>query len=382
MANTLTDLMPKILARGLQRLRQRLVMPRAINRDFDPAPAERGQTVNVPKPPSVTTRDVSPGVTPAAAPDITENTVPITLDQWKEAPLAFTDKDRVETIDESVQMAIDAAVDALAEDVNSSVLGLYKEVFNFNENTGTAGTTPFASNYDESSEARKILNREKAPLPDRRMVIDPAAEENAINLSEFADSSFTQRDEVIIEGDIGRKLGFDWLMDQQIPTHTAGSLTGDPTVSGAHSTGVSAVTIATDTDDTVALNEGDIINFAGDTQEYVVRADLDLGNSTSGDVSISPDLKVALSGGEAVSMAVSADHVVNLAFHRDAFALAIRPFRAPAADNAQVLTMIDDVTGLPLRLEVTRQNKQDYWSFDLLWGVKTIRPELAVRVLG
>lgn len=382
MANTLTDLMPKILARGLMRLRKRLVMPSAINRDFDPEPAERGRTVNIPKPPTVSTRDVSPGVTPSAAPDITETTIPVTLDQWKEAPLAFTDKDRVEAIDESVEMAIDAAIDALAEDVNADVMALYQEVYEYNSSTGTAGTTPFGSDYGEASEARKILNRNAAPLADRRMVVDPDAEENAVNLSEFADSSFTDSDDVIVEGDIGRKLGFDWLMDQQVPSHTAGSLTGDPTVDGAHSSGASSVSLTTDTDDEVDLKEGDLISFAGDSQTYVVRADLSIGNSGSGDVSISPDLQADLSGGEAISLEVSSDHVNNLAFHRDAFALAIRPFREPAAENAQVLTMVDDATGLPLRLEVTRQNKQDYWSFDLLWGVKTIRPDLAVRILG
>lgn len=382
MANSISDLMGKILARGLMRLRKRLVMPSAVNRDFDPEPAERGQTVNVPKPPDVTTRDVSPGVTPAAAPDVTENTIPITLNAWKEAPLAFTDKDRVETIDESVEMAIDAAVDALAEDVNSDVMSLYKEVYNYNSVTGTAGTTPFGSDYSEASEARKVLNENEAPHPDRRMVIDPDAEENAVNLSEFADSSFTESDDVIIEGDIGRKLGFDWLMDQQVPTHTAGSLTGDPTVDGAHTAGVSAVSLTCDADDAIALNEGDLITFAGDTQVYVVTADLDVGNGGAGDVNISPDLQADLSGGEAVSLELSSDHVNNLAFHRDAFALAIRPFRQPVAENAQVMTMIDDMTGLPLRLEVSRQNKQDYWSFDLLWGVKTIRPEIACRVIG
>lgn len=382
MANNISDLMGKILARALVRLRGRLVMPSAVNRDFDPEPADRGQTVNVPAPPEGTTRDVSPGVNPDPAPDVSENTIPITLDQWVEAPLAFTDRDRVETIDESVEMAIDAAVDALAEDVNSDVMDLYKEVYNYNADTGTAGTTPFGSNYDEASEARKILNREKASLADRRMVIDPDAEEQAINLSEFADSSFTESDDVIIEGDIGRKLGFDWLMDQQVPTHTAGSLTGDPDVEGEHLAGVSAVTIATDTDDEVALVEGDLITFAGDSQVYVVTADLTLGNSDTGDVEISPDLQTTVADNAALSLELSSDHVNNLAFHRDAFALAIRPFRPPVAPNTEVMTMIDDLTGLPLRLEVSRQNKQDYWSFDLLWGVKTIRPEIACRVIG
>ena len=373
MPNTLDDLMPKILARGLQRLRNRLVMPTAVNRDFSPDPAQRGAVINVPVPPTVGTRPVSPGVTPAPAPDITETTVPIVLDQWYEAPIAFTDKERLETIDESVNMAIDAAIDALAERVNASIFGLYKEVYEF---VGTPGQTPFQTDYKLATAARKILNRNKAPLANRRLVIDPDAEENATNLAQFADSSFSSDNGVIIEGEIGRKVGFDWIMDQQVPTHVAGTLS-DGTVSGNHAAGATTVTIASTAGGT--LKAGDIITFAGHEQTYAVVGDVTISASGSAAVQITPALQAPVAASSAVTL--KGTHVVNLAFHRDAFAIAIRPFRQPASD-ARVLTMVDPQTNLPLRLEVSRQNKQDYWSFDLLWGVKAVRPELAVRIAG
>jgi hypothetical protein len=377
MPNVLDDLKPKILAMALDRLRKRLVMPQLVNRDYNPSPADRGETVNVPVPPSIATREVSPGVTPDAAPGVTANTVPITLDQWHEAPIAFTDKDRVETIDASVEMSVDAAVDALAEKVNGSVMALASQVPNL---VGTPGTTPFGSDYALSTAARKILNRNKAPLPNRRLVIDPDAEENAINLSEFADSSFTARDSVIIEGDIGRKLGFDWVMDQQVPSHeTAGTGDGDITVNGNQSAGAEEVSLAKGAGDNWEAVEGDVIQFAGHDQTYLITEDVTVTQGGNTTVSISPELQEDVADAEEVT--VFGSHVANLAFHRDAFALAVRPFRQPAS-NAEVLTMIDDATGLPLRLEVSRQNKQDYWSFDLLWGVRAIRPDLAVRVAG
>lgn len=373
MANTLDDLMPKILARGLMRLRGRLVMPTLVNRDYDQAPAERGQTVNVPTPPSIDTREVSPSVTPPAAPGHEQTTVPISLDQWHEAPIYFTDKDRVEVIDEANAQAIDAAADALAEQVNGSVFDRYWELYEF---VGTAGTTPFDSNYGTATEARKVLNRNKSPLADRRMVIDPDAEENAINLSEFADSSFTSQNNVILEGDIGRKLGFDWVMDQQVPEHAAGDV-NDGEVDGSHSAGVEEVAISSANGGT--YNQGDVISFAGHEQTYTVLEEVSITATETETVKISPALQEDVANDAAVS--VESDHTVNIAMHRDAFALAVRTFRQPAS-QAQVMTMVDDITGLPLRLEVTRQNKQDYWSFDLLWGVKVIRPELGVRVAG
>ena len=379
MANVLDDLKPKILAMALRRLRGRLVMPSLVNRDYSPDTSTRGESVNVPIPPQVATREVSPGVTPAAAPDHTANTTPIALDQWHEAPIHFTDKDRVETIDASVEMAVEAAADALAEQVNGSVFARYYELYEF---VGTPGTTPFTgaspNTYALASEARKVLNRNKAPLANRRIVLDPDAEEAAINLSEFADASFTSQSGVILEGDLGRKLGADWFMDQQVPTHESTPLTaGDATVDGVHAEGATTISISKATNAS-PLVQGDIIEIAGDDQTYVVTADVELAVGDT-DVTIAPGLKVATEGGEAVTLKGS--HVVNLAMHRDAFALAVRAFRDPASD-ADVMTMVDDVTGLPLRLEVTRQNKQDYWSFDLLWGVKVIRPELGVRIAG
>lgn len=382
MANTLTDLMPKILARALVRLRGRLVLPRAVNTDYSREAAQRGQTVNIPKPPSLSTRAVSPGVTPTAAPDITESTVPITLDQWHEVPIAFTDKDRLEAIDASVEMAIDAAVDALAEKVNGSIFGLYDELYEF---VGTPGTTPFASDYKKATEARKVLNKNKSPLPNRFLVIDPDAEENATNLSSFADASFSADSDVIMEGDIGRKVGFDWIMDQQVPSHTNGTLT-DGTGHQALVNGSPTVGDKSQEFDETSLSgtvtKGSVFTVAGDDQTYVV-TELATAAGNAVTLEFEPGAKVAWADNAQMTLKgdASEEYVNNLAIHRDCLALAVRPFRAPASD-ARVLTMIDPATGLPLRLEVSRQNKQDYWSFDLLWGVKAIRPEIGVRVAG
>ncbi len=121
------------------------------------------------------------------------------------------------------------------------------------------------------------------------------------------------------------------------------------------------------------MKKGDIITFAGDTQTYVVTADATQASAaTDVTVNIEPGLKIALEGSEAVT--VKATHTVNLAFHKEAIALATAPFEKDFNPNPSVF-MRDPVTGLVIRLEVVRQNKQTMWEFDVLYGTKLVRPE-------
>ena len=107
-----------------------------------------------------------------------------------------------------------SSVKAIANDVNATLLGLGRKFYGI---VGTPGTTPFSTVVDATN-ARKVLNRQLAPVNDRRIVLDPDAEAAALGLSGFADVSKSGDARPIIDGTIGRKYGFDWAMDQQVPT--------------------------------------------------------------------------------------------------------------------------------------------------------------------
>ena len=309
--NDLSKVVDKLLAQGLLALRGTCVMPRLVNSDYSNLAAQQGASIDVPIPSAIKAQAVTPGATSQDTGDISPVSATIKLDRWMEAPFYLTDKDLMEANRGVIPMQASEAVKAIANDVNATLLGLGRKFYGI---VGTPGTTPFSTVVDATN-ARKVLNRQLAPVNDRRIVLDPDAEAAALGLSGFADVSKSGDARPIIDGTIGRKYGFDWAMDQQVPTFEASVMTeGALTVNGANEAGA---------------------------------------------------------------------QVVSLAFHRDAIAFATRPLM----DSANGLgnptqSAVDPVSGLSLRLEVSREHKRTRFSYDILYGADVVRRELGCRIAG
>ena len=277
-------------------------------------------------------------------------------------------------------MARGEAIRSLSNAINSHVMSQYPGIYGY---VGTAGTTPFAESSTsqesvaDATGARKVLNQQLCPRDMRRGVVDFDAEANMLGLSQFSDMDKIGTNAVRIEGEIGRKYGFDWYTDDDVKTHTVGTawakgvVVASTTAAGANSIDLTASAAGT-------VLEGDIFSIAGNTQTYVASADVTSGTALA--VTFQPAL-AAQAAATAVVTGV-ASHVVNLAFHRDCFALAMRPLAGATSTNPNVMSMTDPQTGITLRLELTRQNKQDKWEFDVLWGAKMVRAALGCRIAG
>lgn len=384
MSNDLSAVTPKLLAQGLLALRETCVMPRLVNSDYGHTAASRGAVIDVPVPSAIASTPVNPANTAPDPANLTPSSVAITMDQWREAPFTLSDKDLANVFDGVIPMQASEAIKALANYVDAYLLGLYTGCPYL---VGEPGLTPFGTSVAEATKARKMLNNNLAPLQDRRMVIDSDAEASALGLRAFQDASFSGDASAINEGQINRKLGFDWYLDQNVPTHSAGTVGGteaSPTTIGsgaAHSLGEISLSVAVGADNDLSLKKGDVLIIAGDAHPYAVAQDVTIAAGGNGVVTILGGLKKPLAGDEALSAA--GDHVVNLAFHRDAIAFANRPL----ADNTEglgnlVQTATDAVSGLSLRLEISREYKRTRYSFDILFGAALVRPELACRVAG
>jgi hypothetical protein len=386
MANTLTSTLAQILTRGMMGLREEVLLTRLVNTDYSTEAKKKGQTIDIPIASDMGTADsVTPAATPTAPTDITTATAQITLSNWYHKAFALDDREigRINADKDFVPLQMNEAFRVLAKAINDSVFATYKGIYGY---VGTAGTTPFGAGVEVGSATslRQVLNEQLCPRENRKALLDFGAETAALNLAQFSDAEKRGSSETKTKGNIGRVFGLDWYGEDGVPTHTAGTVTGSP-VAGDAALGATSVGVSGGFGNYL---EGDIITFAGDTQTYAVGETCD---SSSGILSITPGLKVAITGGSAPAIALKDSHVVNLGFHRDAFGLAMRAPDAglkellgvqQAGNVAGSITLGDPVTNLVFRLELIRGYKMTIWDLDCLWGTALISPARAARLAG
>ncbi len=382
MPNTQTAILDVIFSQALQTLREYCVMPRAVNPDFANVPAGQGDSVNVRVPLAQAVTDVSPNQGPVTPVDNTYEARSLKLDRWRKAGFYLTDKERGELAGAQVPMQLNEAVKALANDVNAAILSQYAKVWSAVGAPGTAvfnGTTWNAAT-SVLRDGLAALSRQVVPNADRRLVLHPVTYSGALGVEGFVLANQRGNAGALNDRSLGRLLGMDWYEDQAVPAHASTALSaGAATVNGVNAAGATTVSIAKLTN-TAPLVAGDIITIASGPAagQYVVTTGITLavGNTS---VAISPPLRGATAGGESVTL-LAAQNRVNLMFHRDAFHFASRPLVSDAASD-MMRSIADPVSGVALRMEMIRQNKQDYIEFDILYGVTSFRPELAVRVV-
>jgi len=382
-----TNILATLVAMGLDTLRDRLALVLVANREYERmiTGATRGGTVNVAVPASVAARTVSPDVVPPAVTTVTPTSVPITLDQWKEAPFAMDDKGLIQVQNGILPMQAAEAVKSVANTIEDYLWSLLQaKISNY---AGTAGTTPFGSGLDDFLAADKQLNDNLADPEDRFMILNTAAKASAMGLRAIQDASFRgNKSDSLINGEIGDVLGARWLMSQRVPNHVSGTLAGvGTTVTGVNAIGATVIALSGGASGTILA--GDIIDFGvtnaitGVLETYNVVSSV--GGATPSSVTIaSPGLKTATAGAEVVSIKASFKQNILLQRHCLAFAMAplVDTVQVPGATLQQVA--IDEVSGLSLRLEVSRQHRQVQWSFDALYGGAVIRPQLGCWLAG
>jgi len=382
MANTLTNILPTILAGGVQALRERAVMAQLVNRDYQSLAQQKGNVVNIPIPSAIAARAVTPAVAYASNVDFSPTSAAVTLDQWYEAPINISDSDAASIDMAYVAMQSTEAIKSLANNVDQYIMGKHKRLFGW---AGSAGTTPFNASISAVASAALVLHSNLAPSEDRRAVINPLAEfyfkQNSVVLQADQRGNTTG----LTEGVIGRVLGFDWFVDQNITTatHTPGTgwVTGFTVSTTTGVAGGSTLHILNATA-SGSIKVGDVFQLGTDTlNQYVVTASAVASATVGVDITIYPPLRAAASLGTTLAV-VGTAYTANLSFHRECWAFASRPLTAVFMAGNIVQAPTDPISGIALRLELSRQYKQETLSYDVLYGSNVYRPELGCKILG
>jgi hypothetical protein len=329
-----------------------------------------------------------------------ETEVTLVLDQQKHVAMEFSSKELLLDVNQFAKQFIEPAVVQLANEIDYDGTALYKGVYNA---VGTAGTVPTAAlTYLQVGQK---LDEFSVPRDKRAMVVTPATEVNAVDTLKGLFHASGPLSNQYRKGEIGKSvLGFDWYMDQNIRSHTAGTYAGTSLVNGANQTGSSLITDGWSSGAS-DLKEGDLITIAnvyavnpknrqstGALQQFVVTSDI---SDSSGAMTISISPSITLTGpyqtvnslpanDAAVSVVSGTTALVsrqNLGFHRDAFTLGMGILESPkGVDFAAV--KYDKQLGLAIRCVRQYDIRTDQYPcrLDILYGWLTQRPELACRL--
>jgi hypothetical protein len=396
MANTL--LTPTLVTReALRVLHQKLRFVGSINRQYDDSFAKKGaksgETLKIRLPNQYTVRS---GAT-LSTQDTTETSVTLQVATQKGVDLNFSSNELTLSLDDFSKRILRPAMAVLAASIESDALAMRKEVWN--QVNDTAAALSFANVLN----ARKVLNDNLTPDDDRRTALlrtkDNVSLVDALK-GLFQDSSAIKSQ--YKEGMMGRTGGFDFFETTHLATQSRGSGASYTTNTTTGSLPISStpVTSITTAGGTGTVNQGEIFTIAnvfsvhpetkvstGILQQFVSTAN----QTGTGSWAISPSIILAgpyqnvtipsTSATAALTIAgtASTDYGQSMVYHEDAFTFATADLVMPQGVDFSAREMHEGIS-----MRIVRQydinNDKFPCRLDVLYGYKTLRPQLACRL--
>lgn len=393
-----TILTPTAVTReALRVLHQKLNFVGNINRQYDDSFAKSGakigDSLKVRLPNEYVVRT---GAT-LSAQDTTETSTTLQVATQKGVDLNFTSTDLTLSLDDFSKRVLDPAMSVLAANIEADAMSMYKDVYNLVDQDGTAFS------WNTVLNGRKVLNDNLAPMDNQRKCLLSTA--SSVKLVDALKGLFQDSGEIskqYKEGMMGRSAGFDFFENTLLLNHTTGTAakTTTYTVNGAVTTnGSTSVVVATGT---TTFKQGDVFTVAGcfrvhpETkvstgvlQQFVVTADYAGG---AGTVSFAPAIYTSsgrqnvvaagmANGSAIVKVGAGASEIIqpDLVFHRDAFCFATADLVMPSGVDFSAREVMDGIS-----MRIVRQydinNDKFPTRLDVLYGYKTLRPQLAARL--
>jgi len=336
---------------------------------------------------AATINNVAPSMTIPEGDDQTVDNKTLTLDTAKAAEIPWTGEDIRHVNNGSGYETIygDQIAQAMRALSNLIEADLATEAYqNASRAVGTAGTTPFASNFNTVAEVRQILADNGCPMNDRQisLVMDTSASTKLRNLAQLQKANEAGSDNLLRQGVLLDLQGLAMRESAQVQSHTIG--TGASyliDLVAGYSAGDKTIHVDTGAGTFVA---GDVITVADDPfgGKYVIGTGF--AGDGDGDVVLNAALikDAAFVNNKAVT--IGAAYTGNVAFHRSALELAMRAPANPVGGDAAVDMMVvqDPHSGLVFEVSVYKGYKKSMISVGAVWGTKAWKPEHIGLLLG
>lgn len=378
-ALTLTSLIPTIYNAMDTISRERTGFIRAVGRDSGAERAAKGEVVMSPVVGALSAEDLTVGNVSADYPAQTITNVQMTISKSRSVPFGITGEEMLGlrnagTYDQINRDRIAQALRTLGNEIETDLAALH---VNASRAYGTATATPFGTInvLTDFAQAKKILEENGAPASDLHMILGSTsvARIRGVQASLFKVNE-AGSDDLLRTGALGTVQDFAIGYSPAVPALvTVGTGSSATTDSSGYSVGDTEITLASAGTGTIIA--GDIITFAADTNQYLVKTG-DTDVSDGGTVVLQePGLKIAIAS-SATAITTTAATTRNMFFHRGALQLATRaPAMPEGGDNADdVMVITDPVTGISYEFVVYKQKRQVRYEVNLAWGVAAPQP--------
>ena len=387
MANVLTDLAADIYQAADTVGRELVgVIPSATINSNATQVAAQGEVIRAAFTREVSVTTVTPAMTIPEGTDQTVDNKTMTMSSTASVKIPWTGEDikfvnngaGFDTIyGDQIKQAMRAITNQIETEVALNIADVASRA------VGTAGTTPFGSNFDDVAEIRQVLVDNGMPSNDRQatIVMNSAAGTLLRNLAQLQKGNEAGGVELLRRGTLLDLQGIQIKESAGIGSHTAGTASSATTDAAGYAVGATTLTLASAGTGTILA--GDVVTFAGDTNQYVV---------TTGDGDVSgggtivlgaPGLQVAMSTAtKAITMVATSTK--NIAFHKSAVEIGVRGLAQPSGGDAAVdrLTVQDPESGLIYNIAAYKGYNKAMFDVSVLYGYKVWKPEFTALLLG
>ena len=336
--------------------------------------------------------------------DTAEQSTTLVLATQKHVDVSYSTADRTLSLDDYSRRVLAPMVNNLAGAVAVDIMsGSEGGICNFvaNQDANSNILSPIQSTYLRSG---AVLDNNSAPIANRKIVNSPDTEATVVSSLSGLLNPQTEISRQYVTGRMYDALGFIWMKDQTVISHTTGALAqGSATVNGANQTGLNLTVNALAN----GLSQGDIITIAGVYQvnritkqstgrlrQFAVTANVAAGATT---IPIYPAIVPGVGGqpvqyqtvtvspanGAAVNpsngLAAGTKYTKNFSFAPEAVTLATADLEIPKGIHEGAR---DEFDGVSMRMitDYMIGTDQLITRLDVLYGFLWIRPEWAVVV--